>query len=117
MTYIYYIDGKKFAAKENEYVPFAFISSPNEEIPAFEDLSNKNNKLFVKKLWCKKLHIWHRLTGPARILSDGREEFWLNGKHYKNIREWVSNHPNPDLYFNAIGIKTETDKILWFLQN
>jgi hypothetical protein len=59
----------------------------------------------------------HRLTGPARIWPDGFGEFYLNYNYYENVHDWLKDHPNPDLYFNAIGIKTETDKILWFLQN
>lgn len=27
----------------------------------------------------------HRENGPAVILADGTEQYWLNGKYYKNI--------------------------------
>jgi hypothetical protein len=68
------------------------------------------------KLWCLKGWKFHRLTGPA-IIDNKRNEYWLNGKKYENIHSWLRNHPNPDIYFQAIGVITETDKILWFLQN
>jgi hypothetical protein len=58
----------------------------------------------------------HCLIGPARIFSTGDIWFYLNGRYYENIKEWIKDHPNPDLYFDAIGLNA-TDKILWFLQN
>jgi hypothetical protein len=108
MTYIYYIDGEKFISDE---IPWDDISSPNEQTPALENL------ITGVKEWHIKKYIFHRLTGPAHMLSDGRKFFYLNGKRYENIKEWIKDHPNPDLYFDAIGVITETDKVLWFLKN
>jgi hypothetical protein len=107
---IYYIDGKKYIAKKYQNIPIYKISSPDENIPAYENLDSGF------KYWCKKGDIFHRLTGPSTILADGTNYFYLNNKRYMNIREWINNHPNPDLYFDAIGLN-ETDKVLWFLQN
>jgi hypothetical protein len=109
--YVYYIDGEKFTTKESTEIELHKISSLDENTPVYENLLNGF------KLWCNKWWIYHRLTGPARILSDKREEFWLDGKYYLTIKEWIKDHPNPDLYFDAIGIITETDKILWYLKN
>jgi hypothetical protein len=110
MHIIYYVDGKQYKTDYYSNVPWEDISSPDENTPAIENLETG------LKFWCKKQFFRHRLTGPARIRSDGKEEFYLNEKRYENIREWINDHPNPDLYFNALGM-TETDKVLWFLQN
>ena len=107
---IYYIDGEKFIS-DDVHIPWLEISSPNENTPAFEHLE------IDYKYWCEKGYKRHRLIGPAHIRSDGSKFFFLNGKKYKNVKEWIKDHPNPDLYFDAIGVLTETDKILWFLQN
>jgi hypothetical protein len=111
MTYIYYIYGEKFTTDDSYKIPFDKISSPNEETPAIEYLKTS------EKLWCEKGDVWHRLTGPALIGPDGTGSYWLYDIKYHNIHDWLKDHPNPDLYFDAIGIKTETEKILWFLQN
>jgi hypothetical protein len=108
--FVYYINGKKFTTKNYNEIPWHDISSPDEQTPAFEDLS------YSEKIWCGKNNCWHRLTGPAYIYHDKSEQFWLNDKSYVNIKEWINDHPNPDLYFDAIGLN-ETDKILWLLQN
>jgi hypothetical protein len=108
-NYIYYIDDKKFTSDQISDIPHFQISSPNEETPAYENLRTG------RKIWCKKQFIRHRLIGPA-IIDNGRDEFWLNDSYYENIREWIKDHPNPDLYFDAIGLN-ETERILWFLQN
>jgi hypothetical protein len=108
--FIYYIDGKKFIANDYDDIPWLKISSPDEQTPAFKGYSGRI-------YWCKKGNILHRLMGPAKILSDGTEKFCLNGYYYKTVKEWIKDHPNPDLYFDAIGVFTETDKVLWFLQN
>jgi hypothetical protein len=109
--YVYYIDGEKFTTKYYAKIPFMHVTSLNENTPAVENLKTGY------KVWSKKGFIWHRLTGPARIFPDGKEQFWLNDKSYENVKEWIKDHPNPDLYFDAIGVFTETDKVLWFLQN
>jgi hypothetical protein len=109
--YVYYIDGEKFKTKYYSKILFINVSSLNEQTPAIEGLADGF------KFWCEKEINYHRLTGPARIWSDGTKEFYLNGKYYENIHDWLKDHPNPDLYFDAIGIFTETDKILWYLQN
>jgi hypothetical protein len=109
--YVYYIDGEKFTTNNKDEIPWWKISSPDEDTPAFEDLSDGF------KAWCLKNGFGDRLIGPAKIWSDGREEFWLNDKRYENVKEWIADHPNPDLYFHNIGIFTETDKVLWFLKN
>jgi hypothetical protein len=108
--YIYYIDKEKFTTSNYDEIPWEFISSPDENTPAHENL------LIGFKEWCKKGYILHRLTGPANIWYDESEEFWLNGKKYENVKEWIKNHPNPDLYFDFLGL-SETDRVLWFLQN
>jgi hypothetical protein len=108
--YVYFIDGKKFTTNNYDDIPLYDISSPDENTPAYENLSNGF------KVWCKKGFFRQRLTGPAIIWSHGREEFYLNDSYYENIHAWLKDHPNPDLYFDALGM-TETDKILWFLQN
>jgi hypothetical protein len=109
-NYVYYIDSKQFTTENYNKIPWKEISSPDENTPALEYPSRY-------KLWCKKRNICHRLAGPARIWSDGDKRFYLNGKYYNNIREWIKEHPNPDLYFHNIGVFTKTDKVLWFLQN
>lgn len=44
---------------------------------------------------CKTWHYkdnFHRENGPAVEFLDGRKEYWLNDKHYKNIisdDEWI----------------------------
>jgi hypothetical protein len=102
--YFFCIDGKEFKFEKQG------VNPSDDDTPVFENIS------YWEKVWSENC-CWHRLTGPAYIRSDGREEFWLNDKKYHNIKEWINEHPNPDLYFNAIGVFTETDKILWFLQN
>jgi hypothetical protein len=109
--YVYYIDGERFKIKNYYKIPFSKVSSLNEQTPAIEGLADGF------KSWCLKNRYLHRLTGPAIIGSDGFGKFWLNNKVYENVKDWIKDHPNPDLYFNAIGLFTETDKILWFLQN
>ncbi len=111
MTKVFYIDGMKVPDNKFSVTPWRLISSPNEDTPAFEDLSTG------EKLWCLKGYRLHRLTGPARIWSDGQEQFYLNDKIYENVKEWILDHPEPELYFNAVGIFTETDKIIWHLKN
>jgi hypothetical protein len=111
MKYVYYIDGKKFTTDELSKIPWKEISPFDENTPAVENLKTGI------KFWCEKGYIFHRLTGPVRIFSDGKYNFWLNNKYYDNVKEWIKDHPNPDLYFDAIGVFTETDKVLWFLQN
>jgi hypothetical protein len=108
---IYYVDGKKFVTKIYDDIPWLDISSPDENTPAYE------NKITGDRVWCMINLIRHRLTGPARMYSDGTEEFYLNGKCYENVKDWLKDHPNPNLYFHNIGVFTETDKVLWFLQN
>jgi hypothetical protein len=110
MRYIYYVDGEKFTT-DSEDIPWKEISFPDEQTPAFENL------LIGLKVWCERGWILHRLMGPVRIWSDGTKEFWLNDKGYANVKEWIKDHPNPDLYFYNIGVFTETDKVLWYLQN
>jgi hypothetical protein len=110
MTHVYYIDGKKFTTNNYGDIPRYEISSPNEETPAYEDT------IAGYKEWHEKDWIIHRLTGPARIWPDGKEDFYLNDKRYENVKEWLKDHPNPDLYFDALGMN-ETDKVLWYLKN
>jgi hypothetical protein len=86
------------------------LHSPDENTPALI------NPITNSQFYYKNGNI-HRLTGPAVITVNYSSEFWLDGKFYGNIHSWLKDNPNPDLYFNAIGIFTETDKILWFLQN
>jgi hypothetical protein len=111
MKFIYYVDGKKYTTDNADDIYWRWISSPNEDTPAFE------NTQTGEKYWCNKWWIYHRLSGPVYIWSNGKEGFWLNDKHYDNIKEWIKDHPNPDFYFHKIGVFTETDKILWYLKN
>jgi hypothetical protein len=108
--FIYYVDGKKFTADNYFDIPRYHVSSLDESTPALQALNSQH------KVWCEKGRIFHRLTGPGYIASNGTKYFYLNGKRYMNVREWFNNHPEPDLYFDAIGLN-ETDKVLWFLQN
>jgi hypothetical protein len=107
---IYYIDGEQYTTEEFDDIPLHDISSPDENTPAFQDT------LTSEKLWCEKNYRWHRLTGPTLIRPDETVGFWLNDKKYHNVRDWIKDHPNPDLYFDALGMN-ETDRVLWFLQN
>jgi hypothetical protein len=113
MSYVYYVDGEKFITNLIRNVPWDEISSFNEETPALEDLSDGY------KEWCLKGRIRHRLTGPAVIWPNANnvKDFYLNENYYKSVRDWINDHPNSDLYFQIIGVFTETDKVLWFLQN
>jgi hypothetical protein len=110
MRYIYYIDGEKFTT-DREDIPWEDIYSPNDNTSAFENL------LTGHKIWCKRGFIRHCLIGPATIWPDGSEYFFINGEPYENIHDWLKDHPNPTLYFHKIGVFTETDKVLWYLQN
>jgi hypothetical protein len=110
MNYVYYIDGIKFTTDKFGNIPDTYVSSPDENTPAWE------NTLNGLKYWCLKGRIFHRLTGPAIIYSDGNKWYFLNDKIYENVHAWLKDHPNPDLYFDAIGL-SETDKVLWYLQN
>jgi hypothetical protein len=93
MTYIYYIDGKKYTTDNDNKITKYKISSPNEQTPAYENLTTGF------KLWLKKGWHWHRLTGPAIVWSDGKNFFCLNGKRYENILYWLKDHPNQDNSF------------------
>jgi hypothetical protein len=90
MTYIYYIDGEKFISDK---VLWFEISSPNEQTPALENL------ITGVKEWVVKGYTYHRLTGPAYIASNGTKYFYLNGKRYENIHDWLKDHPNQDNSF------------------
>jgi hypothetical protein len=107
---VYYIDGEKYPTNDWNKIPWKDVSSLDENTPAWESITTKS------KLWCRKGRILHRLTGPAYISRNGIEQFYLNGKYYETVHDWLKDHPNPDLYFDAIGMN-ETDKVLWFLQN
>jgi hypothetical protein len=109
--YIYYIDGKKFTTDDFHDIPIDDISSPDNQIPGYEDL------LRNIKIWLEKGEIKHRLIGPAIIVTNKKEIYYINDKKYENVKEWIKDHPNPDLYFNANGIFTEIGKVLWFLKN
>jgi hypothetical protein len=110
MHIIYYVDGKEYKTDYYSNVPWDDISSPDENTPAIENLKTRF------KFWCLKRINYHRLTGPSRIWANGDKWFCLNGKKYETIKEWIKDHPNPDMYFDAIGLN-ETDKVLWYLQN
>jgi hypothetical protein len=86
--FIYYIDGMIFTTENYDEIPWYKISSPDENTPAYSDLTTD------KKLWCEKGDIWHRLFGPAYIWSDGKEQFWLNDKRHANVNYWLEEHPN-----------------------
>jgi hypothetical protein len=109
--FVYYVNGQRFETDNFGKIPWFDISSPNENTPALEDLSDGY------KEWCLKGRIRHRLIGPSVLYSNGNYDFFLNENYYETVNEWIKAHPNPDLYFDAIGVYTETDKILWYLQN
>jgi hypothetical protein len=88
MRYIYYVNGKKFTTDFYYRVPWGEVSSYSENTPAYEDT------LTGEKLWCEIRDRWHRLTGPSYINEDGIKRFCLNGKHYKNVHDWLKDHPN-----------------------
>ncbi len=111
MSYVYYIDGVKYLIENiNKKIPWLRISSPDENTPALEDLSNGY------KFFCEINEQIHRLTGPAEIYPDGNLLYGLNGRIFRNVNAWLKHHPNPELYFDVIGMN-ETDRVLWFLQN
>jgi hypothetical protein len=85
--FTYYIDKKKFTTKNYNEIPEYEISSPGENTPAYQ----RSDGI---KVWCQKGHILHRLTGPTCILPDGSEYFYLNDKEYKNVQDWLKEHPN-----------------------
>jgi hypothetical protein len=82
---VYYIDGEKFITDGGE-IPFYEISSPDDQMPAYENL------LTGFKLWRGKDYRLHRLIGPALIDTGGNKEFWLNDKLYENIHYWLKEH-------------------------
>jgi hypothetical protein len=96
--YKFYIDGKEFLTDDFNNIPRHDISSLDENTPAFENLETGY------KRWCEKGNIWHRLTGPAIIWSDGKE-FWLNDQPYENVDEWLKYHPNQDEAFKKEMLK------------
>jgi hypothetical protein len=95
MKYIYYINGEKFTSDNVDEIPFYKISSLDENTPAFENIRTGH------RFWCLKGDKWHRLNGPAYICPDGKEDFYLNDKHYENIQEWLRNHPIQDNAFQV----------------
>jgi hypothetical protein len=90
--YVYYIDGEKFTTENYNEIPWLKISSPDENTPAYEKINGP-------KIWYVKGDFWHRLTGPAYICPNRKEEFYLNGKRYANVYSWLKNHPNQDKSF------------------
>ena len=107
MNYTYYTKLGKFQTNNGNAIPWDKLHSPNEETPALE-LSNGF------KQWRFEGN-YHRLSGPARIWSEG-ERFFLNGFLY-NFNEWVANHPNIDIYLDAIGMTDITEKVIWLLKH
>jgi hypothetical protein len=82
--FIFYIDGRKLVSDNYEDILWGFISSPDENTPAFEDLTTN------EKLWCEKGFIMHRLDGPARLWSDETMLFYINDKcYFSNIHDWL----------------------------
>jgi hypothetical protein len=95
MTYIYYIDNKKYITENYDSIPFLKISMPDEKTPAYFD-TRKNIKL-----WCEKGLQMNYLKGPA-LVSNDYNFFWLNNKNYfNNVTEWLKNHPNQDNVFQV----------------
>jgi hypothetical protein len=88
--------------------------SPDDNTPAYDYYDEEQGTIYQVFIQDNKRH---RLNGPALILPTGKEEYWLYGNKYENIHDWLKDHPNPNLYFHKIGVFTEADKILWFLQN
>jgi hypothetical protein len=45
-----------------------------------------------EEIYCDENGFYSRLDGPAIIRSNGSEEYWLNGKRFKDIKsdeEWM----------------------------
>lgn len=82
-----------FETNNHSEIPLDKLQSLNDE-PAIENL------IIGYKAWHFEGKC-HRETGPAVIWSDGKYEFWLNGKWYKNINDWLENHINKDIIFQA----------------
>jgi hypothetical protein len=93
MTYVFYVDNVRKVSDNRDDVPWLKISSPNDEIPAFENTQNGC------KHWCEKDLLWHRLNGPAIIWPNGHKQFYLKDQEYKNINQWLNAHPNQDENF------------------
>jgi hypothetical protein len=95
MSYIYYIDGEKFTTVIPYIIPVFKISSPNENTPALENLSTGY------KRWCEKGYILHRLNGPSIINPNKPYWFHIKNVRYKNIHDWLLNHPIQDNAFQV----------------
>jgi hypothetical protein len=94
MLIVYYVNGNKFTTDELSKIPWNDISSLNKHTPAYE------NKITGDRIWCMKNLIRHRLTGPA-IFRSNHKEFWINGKFYYNIHDWLKDHPNQNETFKT----------------
>jgi hypothetical protein len=92
---IYWIDNNRYSTNDYSSIPFDEISSPNEQTPAYE------NTLTGNKCWYNKGGIPHRLTGPAVIGSNKTYEFWLNGKLYHTVQDWLNAHPDQSVNFQT----------------
>ena len=93
-NYIYYTKEGKFETDEHSKIPIHLLHSPNDETPAMEDNYNDKRWFFEGKV--------HRLNGPALIFGTGGKQYYLNGKHYSKFEEWLQNHPNQDVTFQAL---------------
>lgn len=91
-----------------EEIPWDNLHSPNDN-PAYEVLSSGY------KSWLFEGQK-HRLSGPAAIWHNDIEQFYLNGIFY-NFKDWILNHPNIDVYLDAIGMTDLTERAIWKLKN
>jgi hypothetical protein len=41
----------------------------------------------------------HKEDGPALMFHNGYYSFWLCGKNYLNVKDWLTYHPNQDNVF------------------
>lgn len=91
MKFKYTTKEKIFETDVYEDIPWGKLHSINDN-PAYEDLKfGIKNWYFEGKL--------HRETGPASIVPGKLEYFYLNGKYYKNVNDWLWDHPNKDENF------------------
>ncbi len=129
--FTYWTKNGKFETENWDSILFEELHSPNNDTPALIDQ-------FGNKFYCCN-GVYHREKDlPALEYENGKKEWYYNGnqhrlsgpwldneedtiyclygKSYYNINSWLKNHPDPDIYFDAIGMN-ETERVLWYLKN
>jgi len=120
--FFYITEKGKFLFEKNEYYEIKrkienreIILHYHEEIPSIIWPSTCGP--MIEHYYNGKLH---RLTGPALYgpiningIAIYEEIYYLDGKGYL-FNDWFMNHPNKEIYLNAIGIidKIEQDKFI-----